>query len=138
MDAILKESAEARSFSIALEGHNLSGDLIKQLNEHSKQLEKAYRLMQTWTLAKQVPIHLWERLSRTLENKHQWYLERHTIAKSMLAAVNPKKKTGKNKGQHKCSKQQKQSNSNISARCVPNNNSVEHQHQQHQHRQESQ
>ncbi len=87
MKEILQEAGEARQFSISLRAHELSSDLVKQLDSHCLEMEQHYKDLQQLQLTKVKKPDQYNVILNKAELKSQWYQPRAQVAKKMQAAV---------------------------------------------------
>jgi hypothetical protein len=89
MSEVLKSANEARSYSLSLEGFELSTDLVKQLDNFDTFMQAAYRKIQKLSQEKNQTHEIYETLYNEIDEKNKWFDVRRRVAKGMETAMRP-------------------------------------------------
>ena len=97
---ILKEAGEARSLSVALQGDDMSVNLVDSFKRHSDFLYAAYSSINELIKQKQTDLADVAPLMETLDSAMAWYSTRSQAAKAWWRKLHPKKSAdGKDKAE---------------------------------------
>ena len=82
MEDILKESGEARKYSISLNGQELAHELVAQMSSHSTYMHKVYVLLQKLVGQKISTMAVYKPIFDKVEEKQTWYKLRKAVLQS--------------------------------------------------------